>query len=100
MYQQAGFTTDNNDSSTEGMINFAIDINGVECAAMFKQIENNITKVGFRTKTEIDASALAARFGGGGHARAAGCTIEDDISSSKNLVLEELKICMMGRYNL
>lgn len=97
MYQQAGFTTDNNDSSTEGMINFAIDINGVECAAMFRQIENNITKVGFRTKTEIDASALAARFGGGGHARAAGCTIEDDISSSKNLVLEELKNMYDGK---
>ncbi|MGI6188155.1 MAG: bifunctional oligoribonuclease/PAP phosphatase NrnA [Clostridiales bacterium] len=97
MIKQAGFTDANyDDSSTEGLINYAIDINGVECAALFKEIENNKTKVSFRTKTKIDASALATRFGGGGHVRAAGCTIEENLEKSKVLVLEALKNMLDG----
>ena len=83
MIKQAGFTDANyDDSSTEGLINYAIDINGVECAALFKEIENNKTKVSFRTKTKIDASALATRFGGGA-CRAAGCTIEENLENQR-----------------
>ena len=92
MIKKAGFTDVNyNDSNTEGLINYAIDINGVECAVMFKELDENTTKVGFRTKSRIDASVLATMFDGGGHAKAAGCTIEENVERSKALVLDALQ---------
>ncbi|WP_428769794.1 bifunctional oligoribonuclease/PAP phosphatase NrnA [Treponema sp. HNW] len=53
------------------------------CAvAVFRQENENSCTVGFRSKGEIDVSAVAARFGGGGHKNASGLSIEgvlDDI---------------------
>lgn len=79
------------DNSTDGMINYAIDIIGIECAVLFKEMDNSNTKVGIRTKGAIDASHLAVRFGGGGHIRAAGCVINEGLNKSKTMILEVLK---------
>ena len=36
-----------------------------------------------RTRAPLDATVLAKQFGGGGHARAAGCTIKEPLSQAK-----------------
>jgi len=82
-------------NDADGIVNYGIDIVGVECAALFKEIEKGRTKVSLRTKGVVDASALAARFGGGGHARAAGCLINASIEQAKEQILEALK-SMLG----
>lgn len=79
------------ENHTDGIVNYGIDIVGVECAALFKEAEQGKTKVSLRTKGTIDASALAAKFGGGGHMRAAGCLISAGIEKAKEQVLEALK---------
>lgn len=83
------------ENNTDGIVNYGIDIVGVECAALFKETEQGNTKVSLRTKGAIDASALAAKFGGGGHVRAAGCLISAGIEKAKEQVLEALK-AMLG----
>jgi len=60
--------------STEGFINYPRIIDGVEIAIMFKVMNDGMIRISFRSKT-VDVSKLALSFGGGGHARAAGCAI-------------------------
>ncbi len=45
--------------------------------------DENDTKVSIRTRAPLDATELAANFGGGGHVRAAGCTINEPLSVAK-----------------
>ena len=48
----------------------------------------NEIKVSFMSKNYVDVSEIAKLFGGGGHVRAAGCTIRDSIDNAKKMVLE------------
>lgn len=50
-------------------------IAGTEIALCFKEKENAIS-VNFRSNGEADVAKAALEFGGGGHAKAAGCTVE------------------------
>ncbi len=60
----------------DGLSSYLMDIDGVAFAALFKEQEDGRTKVSLRAAAPHDAAAIAAHFGGGGHVRAAGCTIE------------------------
>jgi phosphoesterase RecJ-like protein len=60
--------------NTEGLINYPRCIEGVEVAVLFKVLEEGYCRVSLRSKT-IDVSQVALQFGGGGHVRAAGCTL-------------------------
>lgn len=56
---------------TGDLIEIATSLSGVEVSVLFREQEHG-TRVSVRTTTTVDASALAQRFGGGGHPRAAG----------------------------
>jgi len=45
--------------------------------------DNAETRVSIRTRAPLDATVLAKQFGGGGHARAAGCTLREPLSQAK-----------------
>jgi phosphoesterase RecJ-like protein len=68
-------TTGATKADLDGMINYGRAIGGVEISAMFRQEPGGDVKVSFRSKGRVDVAELAARFGGGGHVNAAGCTI-------------------------
>ena len=53
-------------------------IEGVCCSILLSQVGPGRFKGSVRTDAPVDASRLCARFGGGGHARAAGCTLEGE----------------------
>lgn len=65
----------------EGIINYTRMIKGVEIGLLFREIEPNLIKIGFRSKHDIDVSKIAGEFGGGGHKQAAGATQEGDINT-------------------
>lgn len=77
---------------TEGIVSFIRDIGSIEVACLLKEIDNNEVKVSIRSKNEIDVSKICNKFDGGGHIRAAGCTIYDKIHIVKKLILEEIKM--------
>ncbi len=60
---------------TESYVNYARSIEGVEIGILFKEFKPGEIKLSWRSTTAVDVSKLAANFGGGGHARAAGCNI-------------------------
>lgn len=76
---------------SSGMVDYAKNIRGVELALFFKEQEDDQIKVSMRSKETVDCNALAHIFGGGGHERAAGCTIDSTLHSAKRLVLEEAR---------
>lgn len=80
---------------TEGFINYARYIQGVEVALLFREIPSRGIKVSMRSRQNFDVSKVALLFGGGGHMRAAGCSfdthIEDAIQQVLKAVREQLK---------
>ena len=64
-------------AETEGYVNMLTAVEGVEYGALMKELEPGVWRASLRT-TSGDVQAVAAAFGGGGHARAAGCTLEGD----------------------
>ena len=68
----AGATLDDLDN----LASLIIALEGVTCAILATEDRGGETcKISVRTRAPMDGSALCARFGGGGHARAAGCTL-------------------------
>lgn len=48
------------------------------------------SKVSMRSVQEIDSSAVCARFGGGGHRMASGCTIHEGVDRAAELIVSAL----------
>lgn len=70
-----------------GVINYARNMKGVEVGLLFKQLDENAVKVSIRSDETIDASKIAQQLGGGGHARAAGCTVEGPLPQVQEKVI-------------
>ncbi|MEE9542526.1 MAG: bifunctional oligoribonuclease/PAP phosphatase NrnA [Thermodesulfobacteriota bacterium] len=78
---------------SDGFVNYARSVEGVEVGMLFKESDTNGDpyKVSFRSKGKVDVAAIAARFKGGGHKNAAGCTIDGTLEEIKARVFEALK---------
>ena len=72
---------------TDTFISYPRYVEGVEIALLFKQVEENLTRVSFRSK-EIDVAKIALSFGGGGHKKAAGCSIYAPLKEAEKVILE------------
>jgi phosphoesterase RecJ-like protein len=59
----------------DGIVEFLRNIDGVDMAFLLKQAPEGHFKASVRTTGRVDAVALTAPFGGGGHRRAAGCDL-------------------------
>lgn len=81
-------------SDLEGIVNQLRNIKGVECAIFMYQTGVLEYKVSLRTSEKVNAAQVAALFGGGGHARAAGCnmkgTFHDCVNNLSRPVEEQL----------
>lgn len=82
-----------NDESMETVIDVPRSVGGAEVAVSIRQPENNgIFRVSMRSVGDIDVSEICAEFGGGGHKRAAGCTVNASaIDEAERLVVGKIK---------
>lgn len=79
---------------TEGIVNIPRSIKGVEVAVFFREEAGNdrsLWKVSFRSKGQVDVAKIAESFGGGGHYRAAGCSLAGDLGEVKKRIFESLR---------
>ncbi len=60
---------------TEGVVGKLRSIKGVQIAMLIKENGNDCIKVAMRAKDRGDVAKISLKFGGGGHVKAAGCTI-------------------------
>ncbi|MHB8066061.1 MAG: DHH family phosphoesterase [Ruminiclostridium sp.] len=75
----------------DGIVNIGRSIESVEVSVLIKEKENNEVRVNLRSKSYIDVSAVAATFDGGGHKRAAGCTIKGSVEDAKAKIINAVK---------
>ena len=74
---------------SEGIIDLLSQAEAAEVAILFKQA-GDITRVSVRTKPGgVDATVLTGAFGGGGHARAAGASVQAPLDEARPPVLAE-----------
>lgn len=76
----------------DGIVNHLRNIQGIDCAVFLYETGAQKYKVSMRSSGKVDVSRIAVRFGGGGHARAAGCTMRgtaQDIVNSLSLQIAE-----------
>lgn len=82
-------------SDFETAIDFARSVRGVKCAAVAKATAvEGVFRVSLRANNDTDVSAIAALFGGGGHIRAAGCTVAADTAKEalEKVIMEIEKV--------
>ena len=63
----------------DGIIDQLRQTKGVEVAIFLYEIDTQRYKVSLRSKNKVDVSKIASLFGGGGHVRAAGCTMDGTV---------------------
>lgn len=74
---------------SEGIIDLLSQAEAAEVSILFKQA-GNATRVSVRTKPGgVDATVLTGKFGGGGHARAAGASVDAPLADARPPVLAE-----------
>jgi phosphoesterase RecJ-like protein len=75
----------------EGLVNYALAIQGVEVAAFFRELADGRFRVSLRSKGKLNVANVAERFGGGGHECASGCSLEGPLSTAVDRVLAQLR---------
>ncbi len=80
------------DEDAEDFVNYARDIDSAEVGIMAKQKENGSCRISLRSKGKADVRRIAEAFSGGGHVRAAGCTINEPLDQAIKLLLEKIDV--------
>ncbi len=78
------------ESELDGVSAIPRQIEGVQVGLTFRE-RDGFYKISVRTVEPVDASEICRRLGGGGHARAAGCTLKGSLDEVKRAVLEAVE---------
>ncbi len=88
LLQACDATTDD----TEGLVNLPLSAREVVAAALFKRQNGNVCRVSLRSKGEVDVQRVAAKWQGGGHRNAAGCTAIGRFEEIRDAIVAQLKV--------
>ena len=83
-------------SDLDGIVDQLRVTKGVACAIFLTEEKFRLYKVSMRSNDLVDVSQVAAYFGGGGHVRAAGCTMEGSFYDVVNNLSEQIVKQMDG----
>lgn len=75
----------------EGIVSQLRTTSGVEVAIFMYELEPQIYKVSMRSNSCVNVSEIASYFGGGGHVRAAGCTMQGNMYDVVNNLTEHIE---------
>ncbi len=79
------------DEDSEGVVNYALGIAGVEVALFFRETHKYRIRVSMRSKGAVQVADIAAEFGGGGHECASGFSVEGPMQAAIDKVLARLR---------
>lgn len=85
-----------NVDTTEGLVDLIRVIDGVEVAFLMTAKGKNVNRVSLRSRG-VEVSEIAKRLGGGGHVKAAGCTLNRSFDESKRLLIRTIGEFMVER---
>jgi bifunctional oligoribonuclease and PAP phosphatase NrnA len=76
----------------EGLVNYALSMQGVEVALFFRELADGRFRVSLRSKGKVDVATVAERFGGGGHQCASGCALDGPLPVASARIIKELRL--------
>ncbi|MBI4590945.1 MAG: bifunctional oligoribonuclease/PAP phosphatase NrnA [Candidatus Rokubacteria bacterium] len=74
----------------EDLVTYPRSIASVKVAVLLREAAAGRVKVSLRAKGEVNVGKIAAAFGGGGHANAAGCTIAGSLEEARAALLRSV----------
>lgn len=86
-----------NKTDLEGIVDQLRVTQGVEVAIFVYQSDTDSYKFSLRANSSVDVSIIAVQFGGGGHVRAAGCTMKGDYHNALKQIVEEIAKQLNGQ---
>jgi phosphoesterase RecJ-like protein len=90
--ERFGATSDDLD----GIVEYPRSIAGVRMALLFREIAAGRVKVSLRSVGEVDVAGFAKPFGGGGHTKASGLSVEGSMAEVQSRVLTEARAYLAG----
>ena len=79
------------EEDTGDLVNMALAVEGVLAGALFREMPDGKTKVSLRSKGDIDVSALATSYNGGGHKNAAGILMPVPINEAIRVLIGRMQ---------
>ena len=76
------------------MINLTLQIGTAQVALIMVEQPTGGYKISFRSRSALDCSKLAEKFGGGGHKAAAGAFIQAPFAEARTKLLEAVRAAM------
>lgn len=80
----------------EELVNYPRSIGSVKVGCLLRELGGGRVKVSLRAKGEVDVNRVAATFGGGGHANAAGCTVTGTLEVVTEQVLAAVRAAVQA----
>jgi bifunctional oligoribonuclease and PAP phosphatase NrnA len=81
-------------SDSEDIINMTLAVGGTQMAVILVEQATGGFKVSLRSRCQVDCSAIAEQFGGGGHKKAAGAFLNEPIELAQEKILEAVRTAM------
>lgn len=78
-------------SDTDGVIDQLRVTKGVEVAILLKEMNPRVWRVSMRSNNIVNVAEICCNFGGGGHIRAAGCTLNGSLHDVVNTLTREIE---------
>jgi bifunctional oligoribonuclease and PAP phosphatase NrnA len=75
----------------EGIVNYALSVEGVEAAVFLRELREGRIRLSLRSKGRVNVAAIAEGLGGGGHENAAGCTLDGPLDRALAQILGQLR---------
>lgn len=82
---------DINEDDMDGVSAFPRRIEGILCGVTIRAQKDGSFRVSLRCEPGVDASRICAKFGGGGHSGAAGCTLHGELDNVRAVLIEAVE---------
>jgi len=82
-------------SDAENLVDRLRDIRGVAAGVLMTRMSDKLVRVSLRSKSELDVSAVAGAFGGGGHRRAAGLRSDLPLPALKEELISRIRQALL-----
>lgn len=77
-----------------GIVSIPRQVEGVDIGVVIREEADGKYKISIRTSKRVNAAQICEKFGGGGHLRAAGCTISSDLEGTKKALFDAVEQMM------
>lgn len=76
----------------EGIVEIGRDVEGVEVSIFLREESEGNYKASFRSNEYVNVADICLMFGGGGHPKAAGCTVHLPLEQAKEKLIAQTKM--------